>query len=135
MRSFVRSASRLYGCPCQLPLERCSIGYNMGSDDEEISPEWFLGVFIGIGATLAATLSKIYMKKSHMVEDDAEEANFISSPNVYLLLGILLLIVNTPMNFAAFALAPQSVVAATAGTASLFNMLLAPWLIDETRTR
>jgi len=104
-------------------------------DGEEVAAEWFAGVFIGIGATLAATLSKIYMKKAHMVEDENEVFIWLSSSNMYLLIGILLLVVNTPMNFAAFALAPQSVVAATAGTASLFNMILAPWLIEETRTR
>ena len=46
----------------------------MGVD--AVSWLWVLGVGMGVGGTLTGTLSKIYMKKAHDVDDDSDAEAF-----------------------------------------------------------
>eukprot|EP01043_Picozoa_sp_COSAG02_P004204 COSAG02_NODE_108_length_36286_cov_19.437478_7_plen_346_part_00 len=103
------------------------------SGEPGIDWRWWVGVGLGLGATLLATLSKIAMKHAHNVTAAAGKPTRWS--RCYLALGLALLALNPPMDVAAFAFAPQSVVAATAGSASVFNLMLAPCTLRESPSR
>lgn len=108
-------------------------GDGPGSGGQGIEWQWWLGVALGLGATLFATLSKIAMKHAHNVTAAAGMSTCQS--RCFLALGLALLALNPPMDIAAFAFAPQSVVAATAGSASVFNLMLAPCTLREKPSR
>jgi len=92
----------------------------------EDNEEFWLGVGLGLLGTLMSTISKIFLKIAH---------NISSNPGqswAYWAAGILLLAMNPPLSILALKHSPEAVFAATGGTAAMFNLLLAPWLLKET---
>lgn len=111
-------------------------------ESKEISIEWILGLTFGILATLFGTLSKILWRKCHTIMAQVEDYHDQTpeykaakrSAGCSWWTGFLLLVLNPPADVLAFALAPQSVVSATSGSASMFNLMFAPWLVGEKAT-
>ena len=55
----------------------------MSGANDPIEAGWFLGVGCGVAATLFATLSKISLKKAHMVEAERQRC-LLAGDDVYL---------------------------------------------------
>ena len=108
------------------------------------------GMVLGSGATGVATLSKVVWRLAHVVQQRESASVSVDGESVSVVhhsavgssawhqrskwihrIGTLLLVPTILLDLAAFALAPQSIVAATAGTASVFNLVLAPRILHE----
>lgn len=89
-----------------------------------------LGLLLGLLATLVATISKVLLKLSHNLEAQQTSASSRKSWIVWCG-GVFAVVLNPPLDVAALWFSPQSLFAATAGTATVFNLMLAPCLLGE----
>lgn len=84
------------------------------------------GVFLGLLGTLLGSFSKIFLKLAHNVSKDDPALS-----RLYWVAGVVAIAFNPPMSLISLRYTPESVFAATGGTAALFNLALAPWLLNE----
>ena len=92
---------------------------------------WWLGVIFGTGATFVGAVAKISWKHAHNLTELGDKRK----SRLYAAIGVIFLALNPPLNLAGLALAPQTVIAATAGSSPAFNLMMAPCALGESWTR
>jgi hypothetical protein len=87
-----------------------------------------LGLVVGLIGTMIGSFAKIFLKKAHNVERDNGPVSLIRFNRG---LGVAGMIVNPLVDLLAFAVGTTSVVSVTAGPSVLFNLMLAPFVLNE----
>ncbi|TMW63421.1 hypothetical protein Poli38472_002362 [Pythium oligandrum] len=83
---------------------------------------WVLGVALSLAATLFGTLGKVFLKLAHM------------SPNpvmVQIAATVCVFLLNPVFDAMSYAYAAQSILAPMAGFSVVWNIVLAPYILDE----
>jgi len=91
-----------------------------------------LGLVVGLIGTMIGSFSKIFLKKAHNVERDNGP---VSLSRFNRGLGCVGMVINPLVDLLAFAVGTTSVVSVTAGPSVLFNLMLAPLLLNERWSR
>ena len=90
---------------------------------------WLLGLAFGLLATLMGTINKVFWKLGHNI--DSLPPPSTRSSRVPHTIGCVALILNPPLDILSLYFAPQSLFAATAGTGTVFNILVAGPVLGE----
>lgn len=120
----------------------CSFFANLTSDEPSSSdPIFLLGILAIVAASLGSSLGIILQKRAHNAERGKPESersrHFLGIPlNLQWLAGFVLFALwPLPFEFAAYSVAPQSLIVPFGGLTIVFNQLLAPKLLPETLTK
>ena len=90
--------------------------------------KFVLGLFLGLTATMCATLNKIAWKLGHNLTAMNET---VRKAYIAYTLGSVALIVNPPLDMLSLYYAPQTLFAAIAGTGTVFNIIMAKIVLGE----
>jgi len=87
-----------------------------------------LGLVVGLIGTMIGSFAKIFLKKAHNLEKDNGPVALVRFNRG---VGCVGMIVNPLVDLLAFAVGTTSVVSVTAGPSVLFNLMLAPLMLNE----
>ncbi|GMI18239.1 hypothetical protein TrLO_g7047 [Triparma laevis f. longispina] len=90
---------------------------------------WSLGLFLGLTATFCASINKVFWKLGHN--------NHVSNPKISFYancVATFALVVNPVLDMLSLYFAPQTLFAATAGTGTVFNLILSHYILKEKPT-
>ncbi|GMH87285.1 hypothetical protein TrST_g6485 [Triparma strigata] len=91
--------------------------------------QWALGLFLGLAATLCASINKVFWKLGHNHYGSDPKKSFYAN-----CVATFALIINPPLDMLSLYFAPQTLFAATAGTGTVFNLILSKYILGEMPT-
>lgn len=95
---------------------------------------WIVGLLMSIGAAAVGALGKLGLKKRHMLIA-ADEGKSSKRSHIVLVMSLFALILNPVLDVTSYAYLSQTMKAPLAGAVILFNVVFAPFIVDEMPSR